>query len=181
MGKVRSRSLVIDTSIARAAGPEQSVHPISRHCRACLLAVLNVCHHLVMTEAIREEWHEHQSGFARRWMVSMYARRKVDYLPVSADLAFRKRVTRAAPAEEIAAIMEKDCRLIEAARSVDRIVLSPDDTVRGHFHRAASEIRELREVCWVNPCIAEEEAVRWLEEGAPAERHRLLGSIPTTE
>jgi hypothetical protein len=181
MGKIRSRSLIVDASIARAAGPEGSTHPTSRHCRVCLLAVLEVCHHLVMTEAIREEWDEHRSGFARAWLVSMFARRKVDRLDVAADSVFRERVTRAAPDEAVAAIMAKDCHLVEAARAADRSVLSLDDAVRDHFRRAAGQVRELRDVSWVNPCSADEDAIRWLEEGAPRERRRFLGSVPASE
>jgi hypothetical protein len=134
-----------------------------------------------MTEPIREEWDEHQSRFARRWLRSMFARRKVDRLQVSADPTFREHLSEAAPDDTVAAIMAKDCHLIEAARAADRSVLALDDSVRDHFRRAASQVRELREVSWVNPCSAEEEAVRWLAEGAPRERHRFLGSLPPSE
>jgi hypothetical protein len=181
MGKVHSRSLVVDASIARAAGSEGAAHPTAHRCRACLLTIRDVCHRLVMTEAIREEWDEHQSRFARRWLRSMFARRKVDRLNVAEDSVFRERVTRAAPDDAVAAIMVKDCHLIEGARAADRSILALDDTVRDHFRRAATEVRDLRAVSWVNPCSAEEEAIRWLEEGAPRERHRFLGSLPPSE
>jgi ribonuclease D len=181
MGKVHSRSLVVDASIARAAGSEGAAHPTAHRCRACLLAIRDVCHRLVMTEAIREEWDEHQSRFTRRWLRSMFARRKVDRLDLAVDSVFRERVAEAAPDDAVAAIVVKDCHLIEAARAADRSVLALDDTVRDHFRRAASQVRELRDVSWVNPCSAKEAAIRWLEEGAPRERKRFLGAFPASD
>jgi hypothetical protein len=40
MAKARSTVLVIDCSIAHAAGPEDAVHPTAKHCRDFLLAAI---------------------------------------------------------------------------------------------------------------------------------------------
>ena len=72
MAKVPSRVLVIDSSIARAAG-DTSNHPTARNCCDFLQAVLDVCHRIALTDPLRDEWNKHQSRFARTWRVSMMA------------------------------------------------------------------------------------------------------------
>ncbi len=44
--KTQSWSLVVDASIARAAGPRTSQHPTSGHCREFLEALRSVCHRM---------------------------------------------------------------------------------------------------------------------------------------
>lgn len=46
MAKVRSRSLVIDASVARAAGPREAVHPTARNCRDFLVIAGEICHRM---------------------------------------------------------------------------------------------------------------------------------------
>jgi hypothetical protein len=174
VAKVRSRVLVIDASIARAAG-DVSTHPTSRHCREFLEAVLKLCHRLAMTGPIREEWKKHQSRFARRWQTAMMARRKIALVEVAEHHSLEKRITRVEADEALAAIMEKDRRLIEAALATDERVISLDDRMRKHLRDHVAKLTELRSICWVNPCTPEEEAVAWLEAGAPADRSRTLG------
>ena len=174
MAKVRSRVLVIDASIAMAAG-EVSMHPTSRNCREFLQSVLEVCHRMAMTDPIREEWKKHQSGFARRWLTAMMARRKVVFVEIPAHHSLEKRIARAESNEALAAVMEKDRRLIEAALATDERVISLDDRMRQHLRDHVVKLTEVRSICWVNPCTPEEEAVAWLAAGAPADRRRLLG------
>ena len=60
-----SKRLVIDASVARAAGGEDATFPISVYCRDFLQAVLDISHRVVMTPDIRDEWNKHQSKSAR--------------------------------------------------------------------------------------------------------------------
>jgi hypothetical protein len=174
VAKVRSRVLVIDASIARAAG-ETSMHPTSRNCREFLQAVLNLCHRMAMTEAIQAEWNQHQSRFARGWRTSMVARRKVEFIEFAAHRSLQKRIERAVADVDIAAIIEKDRRLIEAALMTDPRVVALDDAVRKHLQDYRFALPEVRSICWVNLSTLEEPAIAWLKSGAPAERSRLLG------
>jgi hypothetical protein len=176
VAKVRSRMLVIDASIAMAAG-EVSMHPTSRNCREFLQTVLKVCHRMVMTDPIKEEWMKHQSRFARQWQTSMMARRKVEFVEVAAHLSLERRITRVESDEAIAAVMEKDRRLIEAALMTEQRVISLDDRMREHLHAHVSRLPEVQSICWVNPNKSEEQAIAWLESGAPAERTRMLKSV----
>jgi hypothetical protein len=72
---------VIDASIAHAAG-EVSMHPTSRNCREFLQAVLVICHRMVLTPRIQQEWSKHESRFARTWRKSMMARKKIELATV---------------------------------------------------------------------------------------------------
>jgi hypothetical protein len=177
VAKVRSRLLVIDASIARAAG-EVSMHPTSRSCREFLQAVLRHGHRMAMPEDIQEEWNKNQSRFARGWRTSMVARKRIEFVEVAPHLTLEKRVARAVADEFLAVIIDKDRRLIEAALVIEKRVTSLDDHVRKHLQDHLSRLLEIRSICWVNPCAPEEEAVAWLEAGAPAERTRLLGYAP---
>jgi hypothetical protein len=176
VAKVRSRVLVIDASVARAAG-EVSMHPTSRGCREFLKAVLLHGHRMAMTDDIQAEWNKHQSRYARGWRTSMVARKRIEFVEVAPHLTLEKRVVRAVADDFLVAIIDKDRRLIEAALVTEKRVTSLDDHVRKHLQHHLSRLAEVRLICWVNPCTPEEEALAWLEAGAPAERMRLLGYV----
>jgi hypothetical protein len=105
MARMRSQSLVIDASVAQAAGPESAVHPTAKVCRDFLIAVLDLCHHAVFTEAIVDEWKRHQAGFAPQWRVSMFARKKIDRPDCPADDGFRRQLQETAADDEMADAM----------------------------------------------------------------------------
>jgi hypothetical protein len=174
VAKVRSRVVVIDASIARAAG-EVSMHPTSRSCREFLRGILEHGHRTAMTEPIQEEWNKHPSRFARGWRTSMVARKRIEFVEVAPQLTLEKRVARAVADEFLAIIIDKDRRLIEAALVTEKRASSLDDHVRKHLQDHLPRLPEVRSICWVNPCTPEEEAVAWLAAGAPAERSRTLG------
>jgi len=178
VAKVRSRVLVIDASIARAAG-DVSMHPTSRSCREFLQAVLDLCHRMAMTAPIQEEWNKHQSRFARRWRTSMMARKKLEMVEVPSHHSLEKRVKLAVADIRVVAIIEKDRHLIEAALAADQRVASLDDEVRKHLQDHRSELPEVASICWVNPNIPAEGVIAWLESGAPADRFRTLGYGPS--
>jgi len=173
MAKGRHRCLVIDASIAGAAG-NRDADP-SRPCTAALNAVLDTLHRLAMSGPLLEEWKRHQTRFARGWLRSMYAHRLVEELDIREDETLRGRIEDAAPDADIAAILLKDAHLIELALASDERILSLDESARRHYHQAAQKIRELRRLCWVNPAVPNEQAVEWLVAGAHSNRHRRLG------
>jgi hypothetical protein len=177
VAKVRSRVLVIDASIARAAG-DVSMHPTSRSCREFLQAVRDLGHCMAMTDPIREEWNKHQSGFARQWRTSMMARRKIKPVEIPSRLSLEKRIKLAVVKKDVLAIIEKDRHLIEAALMTDERVASLDDKVRNCLRDHCSKLPEVASVCWVNPKNPTEGAVAWLKSGAPADRFRTLGYAP---
>lgn len=173
-----SKRLVIDASVARSVGGEESTYPTSVHCREFLIAVLNICHKIVMTDDIKNEWNRHKSAFSRRWLIEMYSKKKVNYLNISIDANLWKQIESIAASISNKRIeeMTKDLCLIEAANATDRIVVSLDDnTARKYFSEASAKIDELKNIVWVNPDKVEaEQPIAWLQNGAAADSDRLL-------
>jgi hypothetical protein len=135
-----SKRLVIDASVARSAGGEEATYPTSVYCRDFLKAVLDICHKVVMTPDIREEWNKHESDFARAWRRRMVAKRKFEFLDIPVNDELWNKIDRIAGTDKQRTEMFKDLLLIEAAIATDRIVISLDDiatakTVRTHSVR----------------------------------------------
>ncbi|MEQ9669765.1 hypothetical protein [Coleofasciculus sp. G2-EDA-02] len=173
-----SKQLVIDASVARSSGGEDATYPTSVHCRDFLQAVLDICHKVVMTPDIKQEWDKHQSTFALRWRRRMVAKGKFVFLNVPLDKELWDKIDQIAATNRQRAEMFKDLRLLEAAIATDKTVISLDDnTARTFFSQAAVEINALKEIVWVNPDKVEEETpIEWLERGAKPESDRLLGT-----
>ncbi|MEQ8997925.1 MAG: hypothetical protein RID53_15650 [Coleofasciculus sp. B1-GNL1-01] len=174
-----SKRLVIDASVARSSGGEDATYPTSVHCRDFLQAVLDICHKIVMTSDIKEEWDKHQSIFALRWRRRMVAKGKFVFLKeVSGDKELWDKIDLIAATDKQRAEMFKDVRLLEAAIATDKTVISLDDnTARTFFSQAASEINALKDIVWVNPDKVEEETpIEWLKSGAKPESKRLLAT-----
>ncbi|MFM9960429.1 MAG: hypothetical protein ACKV2Q_04305 [Planctomycetaceae bacterium] len=178
MAKSRASStvLVIDCGIAHAAGPEDAVHPTAKHCRDFLLAVRRICHRIGMSPAVAEEWKRHRSGFARQWLVSMHARKKVVAIDADDDSHLREALEAAATSEKSREAMQKDAHLLEAATQSDQRIVSLDDTVRRLFVKVARKHQAIRPICWVNPDRDFDGVLEWLETGAPADQSRQLGA-----
>ena len=128
-----------------------------------------------MSPEVRAEWDEHQRLFARRWWLSMVARKRLQIVPVGPDFALREKLDSVAHSDNARDAMYKDACLVEAALATDRIVASLDERVRALFGQAANRVGELRAIVWVNPELQEETPLLWLRNGAPAEPERVLG------
>jgi hypothetical protein len=172
-----SKRLVIDASVARAAGGEDATYPISVYCRDFLEAVLNICHRVVMTPDIRDEWNKHQSKSARIWLRRMVAKKKLCPCDIAVDDDLWCQVEAIAESDKERDIMVKDLRLVEAAIATDRTVVSLDNKVRNCFAKAAVQVDELKDIIWVNPAQIEETPLNWLQNGAEPEIERSLGLI----
>ena len=97
MGKSASRALVIDACIAQSAGETED--PVSKACRAFLIATRDICHRVVMTNDVVAEWKKHRSKFSWIWWRSMVARRKVVIRAVKRDVGFGQSIVNAVPRE----------------------------------------------------------------------------------
>jgi hypothetical protein len=172
MSSAQSKRLVIDASVATSTG-EKGQRGV--RCQAFLKVMIDETYHrLVMTREIGAEWDIHSHPFARRWRRSMNAKRRVDRPNVDHDAVFCLKIERASQTEKALVAMEKDLRLIEAARITDNRVISLDDTARSYFSAVSSQVRELRDILWVNPVNDDETATQWLTDGAPNEEQRQL-------
>lgn len=172
-----SRRLVIDASVARSAGGEQSTFPTSKHCRDFLKSVLSICHRVVMTPEIAEEWNKHRSNFARTWRVSMVARKKEIRLPSQHHEKLRTKIESAASSEKSCAAMLKDVHLLEAALATDSVVVSLDDVVKNLFSASCQSVGEIKSIVWVNPDEGNGKTQAWLEKGAKPDKNLRLRFI----
>jgi len=174
-----SKRLVIDASIARAAG--RTDHPISKACRVFLEGVLNICHHVVLTKGIQEEWNRNQSKFTLFWRSSMFARKKVARSQVVENEAIRTSIHTFDLSDKECAAVLKDAHLIEAALETDLRVVSLDEEARGLLRKMAQSVNPLKQILWVNPTRDEEHTIEWLEGGAEDEEARQLGYDDTAQ
>ncbi len=170
-----SRRLVIDANVLGEAGNQPDPGSRGIAVRAFLGAVLGICHRVVLTPAIRDEWKRHASSFARKWRVSMEGRKKIIRLDAPEDARLRKQFARAIPVQRDKEAALKDVHLIEAARAADGIVASLDERARQIFASACEAIPDLASLTWVNPACAAEGVPAWLEAGARTEQARTLG------
>jgi hypothetical protein len=171
----KSKVIVVDTSVVQSAGWETTSDPVSRQCRNVLETILRVCHKIVLSKEGLIEWRKHGSGFARKWLVRMFSRRKALLVGGAPDHELRAKLLSLATSELVRVEIEKDAHLIETALLYDRIVLSRDEEMRQLLTEAASEIRELGPILWANPAIDPEAVVSWLEQGAKQQPGRRLG------
>ena len=172
MSSAQLKRLVIDASVATSTG-ERGERGVL--CQAFLRVMIDETYHrLVMTREIGAEWDIHSHPFARRWRRSMNARRRVDKPTVDHDVVLCLKIQRASQTEKALAAMEKDLRLIEAARVTDNRVISLDDAARKYFSAVSSRVSELGDILWVNPVNDDETPTKWLTDGAPIEEQRQL-------
>ena len=175
MRAVDSKRLVIDTDVAQASGSEEATHPRAKHCRDFLQEMLSLGHSVVMTQEISNEWKRHRSGFARRWRVSMDARKKVLRINALVDEELRNKIEKTATNPDEIEDMQKDFHLLDAALATDQTIISLEEIIRGLFARASQRVGEIRDIVWVNPeRIEEEEPLVWLQNGAAPEDQRKL-------
>ena len=167
--KITSKNLVIDADIARASGGSGATHPSAMASRNFLQAVLTICHKVVMTATIQEEWNNHQSSFARKWRRSMVAKRKLVVFAPSQREDIRQGIGQQGVSDSKKKAMLKDCHLIEAALVTNFSIISLDDTARDLFCTTTDSFTDLRAVLWVNPVHDHEKVIGWLRDGAPSE------------
>jgi len=174
---VFQRRLVIDASVARSAGSEHSVFPVSRYCRDVLRTVLQYRHVLVMSSDIKSEWDKHESGFAKTWRVEMQNRKLVYMITNEVISELRNAIASLQVRENERRAMLKDVRLLEAALATDRRIISLDDSVRRLFSLSCSSLQDCSDIVWVNPVKTNEAVCLWLKRGANTDRKRRLGSM----
>jgi predicted nuclease of predicted toxin-antitoxin system len=169
---MRSRRLVVDASVAGAAGTAE--HPISRANRDFLEEVRRICHKVVMTAEIYREWRSHGSYFSLKWLGNMERRKKVIREPACADRGLRASISRAHLTARQQGAVGKDLPLVEAALAADRIIVSQDEEARQLFSRLAPDYRPLRAILWLRPDASPTKALEWLRRGARPVKEWLL-------
>lgn len=143
--KRKSRRLVVDACVARAAGDTE--HPVSSACRFFLEEVLRICHHTVMTDELNREWKRHQSKFTQKWRAAMTARKKAPCAVAAPKLP----IDFSGCADKTKEAIEKDRCLIEAARATDHIIVTLDKAFQEALMAVPDGRKLAKDVTWVDP------------------------------
>jgi len=177
MPKKKPGRIVIDACIARSAGGKEAKKGHSVPCTNFLSKVLEICYMVIFSRELFDEWKEHQSKFSRRWLVTMFSRKKVNILKDSEDQSLRGRIRSECEIKKRSweAVL-KDIHLIEAAIITDKIIASIDDRARDHFKIISPGFGELRLIYRINPANTDEDVVSWLESGLEPDTNRLLSN-----
>ena len=177
-----SKRLVVNASVARAAGGEDATVSVSINCTEFLETFRDECpHHVVMTPELSEEWEENQSKFAATWLASMIAKKRFYYDASPENQVLCNTIEQTATNENEVKEMWDDFHLLEAALKADQTIISLDRSIRELFARATRHVSEIRDIVWVNPEYSEEEEpLDWLKNGAPPEDYRKLRAWPHT-
>lgn len=129
---------------------------------------------MVMTDELQAEWNKHESTFARKWRVSMIAKRKYKFCKSVTLSELRNKLEQLKMEHKTREAIWKDICLVEAAIATDKIIISLDDKVRDYLVEVSENIPEVKLILWLNP-DKESESVKWLEKGAILENKRLIG------
>lgn len=169
----RAVGVVVDASIARAAGPGD--RPPAPACLQALQAMLEAGLFAAVCDELHDEWRRHGSREFNRWRKQMHSRRLVRKIALTRldEYVAHARRKRGRATGVLAAIL-KDLHLAVAAIESDRRVLSGDDRIRRHF--IGLEHPEIDKLLWGDPCSPTDDTAGWLLAGAPSKRERLLGS-----
>lgn len=176
------KRIVVNASVARAAGGEDATSSVSINCTEFFETFKdNTSFHVVMTLELSEEWDEHQSNFAATWIANMIATKRFHYIKLPNNSLLYEKIEATATQERDINAMLKDFHLLGAALATDMIVISLDETIRTLFAKASHQVGEIRDIIWVNPeRTTEEKPITWLKDGAPPEVHRQLSEyLPT--
>ena len=174
--KKRVKKIVIDASVARAAG-NTSLHPASKGCREALLSIDASKLVVIIGGNLKEEWNKHQSKFSKSWLISVIARGRffpINPLPQCHQL--RACISKTASDEKSETAMNKDVHLLELALCSDHIVLALDEVVRTHFKALSAHHTPLKFVMWANPSQQIDNVPIWLKKGAPNNKYLMLGA-----
>ena len=150
---VDSQRLVIDASVAGATGFGKKDAPLpmdSIACRKFLNDVLTICHRMVFTDKIADEWKRHGSPFARHWRRRMEGKKKVLRVDIN-DSTMLARIKKRKLEKPIEAIVNKDAHLVASAIGTDGFVVSLDDRAMNNFRKSVLTEKERRDLVWINP------------------------------
>lgn len=159
-----SRRLVVDTNVARSAS--ENAHPTSNACRQVLDAMFDAQDQVVLSATQFREWQKHQSGYSKRWLVRMKAKRLWCVLTPEPNSGLAARAKKIACTEEVRQEILKDLHLLENALATDKVVLSMETNVFQLFSAYKKVLKVPRPVAWVNPTDDSDACAAWLAAGA---------------
>lgn len=176
-------AIVIDTSVARAASPNQSDESdVAIKCWKTLETFKDAGYRLAMSEPLQQEWLKQEterpagsweyytSRYAMIWLTAMEASAQVAWLTLPPESVLRASVMTVArqiypPESHAPNQIAKDILLVETAVAADHRIISLNDRERRRFQRISPQVPDLRTVFWTDP--QREDVPAWLRAGAP--------------
>ncbi|WP_210516140.1 hypothetical protein [Hymenobacter terricola] len=162
----------MDTNVAFSAS--ESLHPVSDACRRVMETMFEGQHYVVLSATQFMEWQKHQSGYSKRWLVRMKARKLWHILAPEPDSGLAARAKKIACTEEVRQEILKDLHLLENALATDRIVLSMETNVFRLFSEHKKVLKVPQPVAWVNPTDDTAACLAWIEDGAEVGKARCV-------
>ncbi len=130
----RTKRIVVNASVARAAGGEGATASTSINCTEFLETFgNNTSNKIVMTLELAEEWDKHQSNYAATWLAHMIATKRFHYIELPNNDLLNEKIEATATHDKEVNAMLKDFHLLGAALATDMIVISLDETIRTLF------------------------------------------------
>jgi len=149
MSPAVSRNLVVDASVMCSSGISE--HPISKASREALDAILRICHHVVITGDIRDEWKRHTSGYSQTWHVAMESKNKVHTLDAVDTVELLEAMVASSMNSSDYKRVEKDAHIINAALSADKVIVTHDDELKRTLEKYGPLASISARINWVNP------------------------------
>ncbi len=170
-----NRKIVVDTSVARAAGKlskDRKDINASKSAREILNAIRTKNHTAVFCEELSKEWDIHQSNFSRIWRVDMISRKRIDFVKINLiGINNSINLSDASPSEKTA--MRKDAMLLQSALQKDRIIISFDFKARKLFKILSKTESSLNKIQWC-PASATCNCADWIESGVKYQKGFFL-------
>ena len=143
---------VVDTSVAgaanRARGGESET---AKLCRRYMLTLMNACHRMAMTDAIRLEWDHRASRWSQDWYLQMARKGKVRVVRPANCAKIEAGIDDSEFTAREKAALRKDIRLIAAALASDLRIVSLDTTSMVLFGTLARTVGDLESLTWIYP------------------------------
>ncbi|MBI4567042.1 MAG: hypothetical protein HY719_01445 [Planctomycetes bacterium] len=142
--------IVVDASVARGAGRTEA--PLGKQCRRTLKEICNVCHRILMTPEIKEQWNREASDFARKWKTRMQSLNKIVRVGSRALLTNPPvEIDTAAISQNDRVPIEKDKFLIQAAVRGERVIVTGDRSFQESWQRHADKFPHVPKITWFCP------------------------------
>jgi hypothetical protein len=111
------------------------------------MEILEICHHVVITDEMIDEWRRHPSRFMRKWRLNMAGRHKplqsIGHVSLGLKLGRFSQKDRAA--------IEKDLHLLEVAKAADGIIITRDASLWRALGSTPEGQKLRRTFKWFNP------------------------------
>jgi hypothetical protein len=172
----RVKQFIIDSDVIASATEKQEKRAIL--CRQLLLTMYSTQHEVLLTPGIKREWENRYPGFAQSWAVKMKQKGLLIEIEQDPESGLAAQIQALEVVPTVAAIMLKDCHLLEAAFVAGKAIFSQDDSAYVHFYDASDKIPRLQNVMWANPERPEDNCVEWLKPGARQDDKRCIGRRP---